>query len=1526
MPPKSTNNILHKFHPTIQNWFKNTFQTPTPPQLKGWPSIFKKQNTLILAPTGSGKTLAAFLVCINELLDKLSNSEEIEGVHTLYISPLKALNYDIERNLEQPLKGIQKTANELKISVPEIRVAVRTGDTPQKERQRMIKRPPHILITTPESLHLLLTSKYSQQFLKSVKYVIVDEIHALSENKRGTFLAVLLERLQLISNHSFTRIGLSATQKPLTEIAKFLGGFCSTNKAETDFTPRPVTIVDAGMRKKLDLKILNPVEDFKSLPENTVWPDIYQKLLELIQQHKTTLIFSNNRAAVERLTSEINERAGFELAKAHHGSVSKEIRKQIEQELKRGDLPALVATGTLELGIDMGAIDLVCQVESPKSIARGLQRVGRAGHLYKAASKGRLIPKMRSDLLEMAVITHAMQEADVAPIKIPTNCLDILAQQIVAMVASKQWKVEELYMFFKGAYPYQNLPRSPFLNVIEMISGRYPSETFHDLKPRVSWDKINNVLHPLPGTQRAAILGGGAIPDTGQYGCYLEDGKTKIGELEEEFIYERRLGEVFILGTNTWRIEDITLDKVIVSPAPGEPATMPFWKGEYFHRSSHLGKKIGAFSREFTNKLSDNDCLSWLQSQCCLDQDAANNLYEYFLDQKQKAGNIPDDRTILLETFPDEMGDLRFVLLSPFGGFVHLPWKLAILAQFRRFLNIEPESHHADGGLTFRYPMENPDSFYNVFKSVTTKNVEDLIIEELAKSFFFGLRFRQNAGRAMLMPLFFPGKRAPLWLQRMRARDLLEVARQHPSFPVVFETYRESMQDFFAVDELKLLLGKIETGEVKVIFQRTSAPSPFASSLLFDFQQDYMYEYEEPKAGAHPSGIIDKTSLKELLGTDNIDQLLDESAVIYLEERLQAKKEGFQARTPAELVELLHRIGDLTGNEITERISGDLESFLKPLVQDRRIIKIFLPKVEDTERWIATEDFPLYRDAFSFQPEDQKTQQDTLKILSQSKNSKEQPTAEQILPAELLFQELDPQTAHKKIFDRYLRSHSLITEKQVSVRYPFEKDFIQQYLKKEQKTGSLVKIPAKKQDEIHWAFKDTVERIRRISLKQQRNQVQPCDTGLFAKFLLQWQHRKEESKLSGIDGLLNVLEQFQGLALPAKIWENEIFARRVKDYSPVWLDELCQSGEIIWQGSAPKSKSGLNIAFLFRENLDYFHSNVVSDPSSKIINENVSEIRNALKKGGACFVTDLSMETGLSPSLCANALWKLIELGEVSNDTFSVIRAGKRVISSQKVPSSATRFGNRSKSGVYRQTKHFRPGTGLGRWFLIPAYDPDNNFNSKILESVSRLLLQRYGLVCREFYELENLNIPWRLIYETLVRLEWRGEIRRGYFVKGLSGVQFAQPAAAEKLVSFQRRKEKDVGADSMILINSCDPANLYGAASPLPLLHPFFHDWRFYRHPNNFLILKNGSPIVAIEANGKRLIPLKDLSREEKKEAVHLLPRLFESQGGWRNIRSIKVELWDNKPVRNSEIADYLKKTGFRDEFKLMVLERRFL
>ncbi len=1480
--------ILNQFHPAIRQWFEQAFGEPTPPQNLGWPAIFRDENTLILAPTGSGKTLAAFLVCIDRLLERGNENVHSRGVHTVYISPLKALNYDIERNLEAPLTGIREQAKAMGLSLPQITKAVRTGDTPQKERQQMLRQQPDILITTPESLHLLLTSVRAREILRTVKYVIVDEIHSLSENKRGTFLSLLLERLQYLTEQPFVRIGLSATQRPLEKIAKYLGGNTFLSESESAVpTPRPVTIIDAGMRKEMELQVVSPVRDFRELPDDSVWPDIYQKLLELVKGQRSTLIFTNSRASAERITAELNDLAGFELARAHHGSVSKEKRKDIEEKLKQGELPVLVATATLELGIDMGAIDLVCQVESPKSVARGLQRVGRAGHLFKSVSKGRLLPKMRSDLLEMAVIARLMHQGDVAPIHIPRNCLDILAQQIVAIVSLKPWKLDELYQLIRGAYPYQDLPYDHFLGVAEMLSGRYPSDAFRDLKPRISWDRVNSFLYPMPGSQRLAILSGGAIPDTGQYPCYLEDGHTKIGELEEEFIYERRLGEVFVLGTNSWRIEQITHDRVIVSPAPGEPARTPFWKGEFMSRSVHLGQKYGEYCRQLKTKIDQPDCVQWLMKQSDLDQHAADNLQQYFLDQQKSCGDIPDDKTIMIEGFTDEIGDLRVLIHSPYGGRLHLPWRLALLAQFRRMWKIEPESWHSDIGILFRFPAEKFDQIVHTIRSVNSENFEELVVDELGNSFFFGIRFRHNANRAMLIPRPRPGKRAPLWLQRIRSRDLLEIARQYPSFPIVMETYRESMQDFFAMEELKALLQRIESNEITVKYHRGAIPSPFASSLMFEFMAGYMYEYDETKAGQRED-LLDRDLLEQLLNPGAVPKLLDEAAIRDVEQRLQAKMEGYQARTATELAELLLRIGDLTEDEISARIDGDAGQMLTELTDSRRALKMNIPKAEKPERWISAEDAALYKIAFAGNDS----------------------------PQENVYE------AQQHILRRYLRYRTFTTAEEIRERYPLHIDLINQHLKEIAAEHDFVRLPgADDETAQRWIFRETLERIRKVTIFRRRNQVQPCDTSRFVEFLLKWQHRTPNTKLSGHDGLITVLEQLQGLPLPAQIWENDIFATRLDDYRKTFLDDLCTSGEIVWNGTPGSGTDWGNLAFSFREDhnrfLALFNQKIETIPDD----ETLQKVQNALREQGAIFIHNLSLETGLPPSSITAALWRLVWYGTVTNDTFAVIRAGKPAVTTD--PHTGQFYSRRGRRGQ-RLTRRYRPLEAAGRW---TALSQNSEVKSEQIEILTRQMLHRYGLLCREIYELEGWAVPWRTIYDHLIRLEWRGEIQRGYFVHGLSGLQFALPAAADELLSIQHQRSSSSNpANEFILINSCDPANLYGAASPLQLIHPLISEWRFLRHPNNYLILKNSIPVIAIEARATRLTPLHALSNDDLFSALYLLPRLLDDPAGWRRFRILKIEQWNHRPVRNSEIADILKDIGFRDEYKQMILERKIL
>ncbi|HEV8061257.1 MAG TPA: DEAD/DEAH box helicase, partial [Gemmataceae bacterium] len=809
--------ILASFLPAVAEWFRTALGDPTAPQRLGWPPIRSGQNTLILAPTGSGKTLAAFLACLDDLWRQ---NPLPSGVQVLYISPLKALNNDIYRNLQSPLEGIAETAIRRGDLLPTITSALRTGDTTPAERRRLLTKPPHVLITTPESLHLLLTSK-ARGILTGIRYCIVDEIHALSTNKRGVFLTLLLERLESLCQRSFVRIGLSATQQPLEEVARFLGG--SAMAADGALTQRPVTIVDAGLRKNLDLKVISPVEHFGPLPEKSIWPSIYRLLGDLVRQHRSTLIFANNRRTVERITANLNENE--ELSKAHHGSVALDVRRATEEALKEGHLPAVVATASLELGIDMGAIDLVCQVESPGSVARALQRVGRAGHLVGGTSKGRLIPKTPADLLEQAVLAREMAAGRVEAIHVPTNCLDVLAQQIVAMTAMESWEPIALYQLVRRAYPYRNLSPEAFEKVLEMVSGRYRWRQgernpvgLNALQPRISWDRLHNRLLALPGSQRLALINGGAIPDTGQYPTYDLAG-VRIGELDEEFIYESRIGDTFHLGTNRWRIEKIDVDRVLVSPSEGVPSVAPFWRGEKTSRTWDLGQALGRFAREMVERLDDPACLDWLQNEFFLDADCARNVRSFVRRQIASGGVVPTDRTIVVEAARDPLGDWQIVVLSPWGNRVHLGLRLAMEARLRQRLGYTPQCLHHDDGILIRL-TDTDEPVLDLLDGIAAENVENLILGELADSALFALRFRQNAARALLLPRTPPGKRAPLWLQRLRSRDLLQVARREPDFPLVTETFRECLHDHLDVPKLQQLLEEIAAGNIRLAVNR----------------------------------------------------------------------------------------------------------------------------------------------------------------------------------------------------------------------------------------------------------------------------------------------------------------------------------------------------------------------------------------------------------------------------------------------------------------------------------------------------------------------------------------------------------------------------------------------------------------------------------------------------------------------------------------------------------------------------------
>src|SRR4051794_1572512 len=1098
---------LAPFSPKTRSWFEGTFSEPTPAQALGWPAIATGGHTLIQAPTGSGKTLAAFLYGIDKL-----NPAPNGGLRLLYVSPLKALNYDIERNLRGPLAGLQS----------ELTVAVRTGDTPQKERQRMLRHPPDILITTPESLFLMLTSQ-AREILRNVDTLILDEVHAVAGMKRGAHLALSVERLDRLVEHPVQRIGLSATQRPLEEIGRFVSG------------GREIQLVDAGRAKQLDLEIVVPLDDM-TVPEdgsyNSVWPSIYPKILELVSEHRSTIVFVNNRRLAERLALRLNELANEgaetprEIARAHHGSLAREQRLEVEELLKKGEIPCLVATSSLELGIDMGAVDLVIQVESPKSVARGLQRIGRAGHELGAVSKGRIFPKFRADLLESAVVARAMRGGEIEETKIPRNPLDVLAQQIVAITADEEMRVDDLHALVVRAYPFRELSRAQLENVLDMLAGRYPSDEFAELRPRIIWDRTGGTVRAREGARRLAVTNAGTIPDRGLFGVFLVDGGGRVGELDEEMVYEARAGQTFLLGASTWRIEEITRDRVLVSPAPGVPGAVPFWKGEGVGRPFELGQKIGAASRELS-ALADDAAIQRLQGEFALDERAARNLLGFLREQETATGAVPSDRTIVVERFRDEIGDWRVCLLTPFGARVHAPWALALQARVRDSLGLHANSIWSDDGVALHFPdADAPPPTSEIL--VDPDELEDLVVQEVGETALFGARFRENAARSLLIPRRRPGERTPLWQQRLKAQGLLQVARKYGSFPVILETYREVLQDVFDLPALKKILHGLKTRELDLVDVETSSASPFSSSLLFDYIATYMYEDDTPPAERRAAALsLDRDLLKELLGQEELRDLIDPQAL----EDVEASLRG-DPKTPDQLHDLLRLRGD--------RRAGEYEADLAaPLLAERRALTV---RLAGDERLIAAEDAGRYRDALGIMP-----------------------------PGGLPEAFLEPvQDALESLVLRYAKGRGPFTTHEASDRFGRDVEPALHALERAEKLLRGELRPGGVERE--WCDPDVLRRLRRASLAALRKEVEPAEQAALGRFLPSWH---------GIDrraSLREALVPLQALPLPAVLWESELLPRRVPGYRPEQLDQLCASGELVWVGA------GLDrVAVYFRE-------------------------------------------------------------------------------------------------------------------------------------------------------------------------------------------------------------------------------------------------------------------------------------------------------------------------------------------------------
>jgi ATP-dependent Lhr-like helicase len=1468
----ATPDPLGLFLPPVRAWFRAALGEPTLAQRQGWPSIAAGQHTLILAPTGSGKTLAAFLAC----LDRLWRQEPPpRGVCVLYVSPLKALNNDIHRNLQVPLEGVAETARAMGQPIPALEVAVRTGDTPTAERQRLVRHPPHILITTPESLHLLLTSR-ARETLRHITHCIVDEIHALCANKRGVFLSLLLERLQTLNSGGFLRIGLSATQRPLEEVARYLGG--STEGPEGGLVPRPVTVIDAGVRKDLDLRVVSPVEQFGPLPERSVWPSIYRLLSDEIRRHRSTIVFANNRRSVERITAHLNEEEG--LARAHHGSVALDVRRSTEQGLKEGRLPAVVATASLELGIDMGAVDLVCQVESPGSVARGLQRVGRAGHLVGQKSKGRLIAKTAGDLMEQAVLAREMIAGRVEAIRVPTNCLDVLAQQVVAMVAMEPWEVPALFALVRRAYPFRDLSSHALETVLEMITGRYrwlgspgSSKSLAAFQPRISWERVHNRLLPLPGSQHLALVNGGTIPDTGQYAAYTADG-VRIGELDEEFIYERRVGDVFLLGTNAWHLERVDADRVIVTPSAGVPALAPFWRGENVGRTYDLGLAIGQFLREAQERIDQPDWQPWLEREFHLEPAAARSVRYHIQRQLLAAGHLPSDRKLMIEASRDQLGDWQVLLLSPLGGRLHFALRLALEQRLRERLGYNPQCLHHDDGILIRL-SDTDEPILDLFDGLTPENVEGMILNELADSALFALRFRQNAARALLLPRTHPGKRAPLWLQRLQGRDLLQVARKQPDFPIVAETFRECLRDHLDVPRLRQLLEGVRDGAVEVITRRADSPSPFASGLLFAFNAAFMYQYDGAEAEPGAAPALDRRLLEQLIAPDRHGHLLDPRAVHQVERRLRGL--GQPPRTAAEMAEWLRRLGDLTLGEL----EGPMAGFLQELEAEGIALRLDLPGGREPRRWVLNEEEDTYRRAFGL-------------------SAAEPPTA---------------RAAGEVILGRFLETHALVGLRDVLDRYPFEPAWAEQKLREWAGSGRAVLVqrePAEGEpaEAEQWSAPANLEQIQRGSLAVLRREVTTCPPPQFADYLLRWQRVHPDTRRGASEDLAEVLERLQGLPLPAGLWEQCVLPSRVPGYQARWLDELIAGGEWTWVCRGEGDQGAGSLAFWRRESLTQLR---FPDSGEVPTLDGVAEqTLESLRRRGASFVTELAQETGQAPGAVRSALWALLRRGLVTNDRLDVVRRGEQGFDVPAERARVTVPRGRQPLPSMRRRNQQHPE---GRWSCVGWGQPDVESQAVFQAS---LLLGRYGIVARELALLDPALFPWRVLYEVLSRMELAGEVRRGYFVEGLSGAQFALPEAAGMLQDAQLPATV---AAPVLLLHSLDPANLYGSGAPfdIPLLDGGTRP--FLRRPGNWLVVRAGRPVLLVEQQGKRLTALASASRDDLTAAVAALPGILDRNQSLTVRHKLTVDEWNEQPVTSSKGREVLEAAGFVRDYQGMTL-----
>ena len=1550
---------LAGFSPATRDWFTGAFAAPTAAQDGAWAAAQAGRHALVVAPTGSGKTLAAFLWALDRLAAGPPPQDATHRCRVLYVSPLKALAVDVQRNLRSPLAGIRQASQRLGLPVPDITVGMRTGDTPADERRRFSRTPPDVLVTTPESLFLILTSA-ARESLRGVETVILDEVHAVAGTKRGAHLALSLERLDELLPVPAQRIGLSATVRPIDEVSTFLAG------------ARPVEVVQPPIPKTIEVTVEVPVPDLAALDERpapgssdeevigsaagtaqrpSIWPAVERRLLELVREHRSTIVFSNSRRLAERLTAKLNELAAEEVdqtpdldapfpaeavgqsgvgagappvvAKAHHGSMSREQRTLVEEELKGGLLPCVVATSSLELGIDMGAVDLVVQVEAPPSVASGLQRVGRGGHQVGAVSKGVVFPKYRGDLVSCAVVAERMVVGAIESMRYPRNPLDVLAQQIVAMVALEPWTVEQIAAVVRRAAPFAALPDSALYSVLDMLAGRYPSEEFGELRARITWDRVTDTVAGRPGAQRLAVTSGGTIPDRGLFTVMTPGGAdgagSRVGELDEEMVYESRVGDTFLLGTSSWRVEDITHDRVIVTPAPGVPARMPFWKGESIGRPLELGRAVGAFVREMS-ALGDEDARV-RAAAAGLDAWAVDNLLAYLHEQREATRHVPSDRTILVERFRDELGDWRLVVHSPFGRQVNGPWALAIAARMRERRGVECHASAADDGIVLRLPDAVDDAGDEVVPTaedvlLEPGEVEQIVVAELGGSSLYASRFRECAARSLLLPRRDPRRRSPLWQQRQRSAQLLAVAGRYEQFPVTLEAMRECVRDVYDLPGLRSLMSDVQARRVAVAEVSTPSPSPFARSLLFGYVGMFLYEADAPLAERRAAALsLDSTLLAELLGSEAIRELLDPEVLAEVEAALQRLAPDRHARDAEGAADLLRFLGDLTTAEAADR--GIREEWLAGLQASRRVIRV---RIAAEERWLSIEDAGRVRDALGA-----------------------------ALPVGV------PETFTEPVADplgdlvlRYARTHGPFAPADCAARFGLGVAVVAGVLDRLVGSGRLVRGELRPGSEgVEYCDAEVLRRLRRGSLARLRAEVEPVEQRALGRFLPAWQgvqtgasdgpdgRRGRMRRAPGPEDVLGVVEQLAGAPLPASALESLILPARLPGYTPALLDELTAAGEVTWTGCGPLAGSDGWLAVAPADVADLLlpepEPDVAQTPLHRAILAalGLPDLDAPPTGGGALFFRELgdragrtlveAGETAPGDDAVVTAIWDLVWAGLLSNDTLGPLRA--RLGAGAGGRAGAHRTRRTPARGRYAQLRAGRPAmpsrTGPpsvgGRWALAVDREPDP---TRRAHARAEAFLERHGVLTRGALGTERVVGGFAAVYRVLRAMEDSGRARRGYVVEGLGAAQFAVPGAIDRLRALSRPDGAPSGVSgpgagstalSRVVLAAADPAQPYGAALSWPdTTGETKH--RPGRKAGALVVLVEGAPALYVERGGRSLL---SFTRERDELAAAAAALAGAVHEGW--LGSLAVEKADGVGSLGSELAEVLTEAGFR-------------